>query len=308
MVDQLKRLLESRFRISTQLYLAIGGAVLLTLAASLVGWFSFNQVGAVQSQVNEGSVPELAAAFGVAQYSGNLVAAAPNLTVAATTEEFDQVVLDIDQAYASFEQQMATLEQGDSEQERVLRIRERADTIIANIEALERETSGVFELTARREALQLELTEVRASLDDALAPAIDDQLFFALTGYRSLTAAPAPREEHLSEGQFVRYRRLAELQADVNIATELLANAFTLPDASLIEPLRERFESTVSRIDRNLSALVGSSFHAEAAPVFARLFALGSGEDTVPLNCGSPNARRSCSTSIAISPLSWLRR
>ena len=176
---------------------------------------------------------------------------------------------------------MAALEQGDSEQERVLRIRERADTIIANIEALEHETSGVFELTTRREVLQLELTEVRASLDDALAPAIDDQLFFALTGYRSLTAAPAPREEHLSEGQFVRYRRLAELQADVNIATELLANAFTLPDASLIEPLRERFESTVSRIDRNLSALVGSSFHAEAAPVFARLFALGSGEDTV---------------------------
>ena len=57
MVDKLKRLLESRFRISTQLYLAMGGAVLLTLAASLVAWFSFNQVGEVQSNVNEGSVP-----------------------------------------------------------------------------------------------------------------------------------------------------------------------------------------------------------------------------------------------------------
>ena len=281
MVEQLKRLLESRFRISTQLYLAMGGAVVLTLAASLVGWFSFDRVGDVQSQVNEGSVPELAAAFGVAQYSGNLVAAAPNLTVAATPEEFAQVVLNIDEAYASFEEQMATLEQGDSERERVLRIRERADTIIANIEAIETETSGVFDLIARREALQVELAEVRAELDDALAPAIDDQLFYALTGYRNLTSPPAPREQHLSEEQFVRYRRLAELQADVNIATELLANAFTLPDASLIEPLRERFESTASRIDRNLSALVGSSFHVEAVPIFDRLFALGSGPDSV---------------------------
>ncbi|MYB41253.1 MAG: HAMP domain-containing protein [Chloroflexi bacterium] len=281
MVEQLKRLLASRFRISTQLYLAMGGAVVLTLAASLVGWFSFNQVGAVQSQVNEGSVPELAAAFGVAQYSGNLVAAAPNLTVAATPEEFDQVVRSIDAAYASFEEQMATLEMGNAERARVLRIRERADTIIANIEAIETETSGVFDLIARREALQLELTEVRAQLDDALAPAIDDQLFYALTGYRNLSAPPAPREQHLSEEQFVRYRRLAELQADVNIATELLANAFTLPDASLIEPLRERFESTASRIDRNLSALVGSSFYIEAVPIFDRLFALGSGEDSV---------------------------
>ena len=281
MVDKLRRLIESRFRISTQLYLAMGGAVMLTLAASLVGWFSFNQVGAVQSQVNEGSVPELAAAFGVAQYSGNLVAAAPNLTVAATPEEFAQVVMDIDAAYDSFEEQMVMLEQGNAERDRVLRIRERADTIIANIEAIESETSGVFDLIARREALQLELTDVRAQLDDALAPAIDDQLFYALTGYRNLSAPPAPREQHLSEDQFVRYRRLAELQADVNIATELLANAFTLPDASLIEPLRERFESTASRIDRNLSALVGSSFYLEASPIFDRLFALGSGEDSV---------------------------
>ena len=106
-------------------------AVLLTLAASLVAWFSFNQVGEVQSNVNEGSVPELAAAFGVAQYSGILVAAAPNLTVAATPEEFDQVVLSIDQAYASFEEQMAALEEGDSERERVVRIRGYADTLIS---------------------------------------------------------------------------------------------------------------------------------------------------------------------------------
>ena len=190
-------------------------------------------------------------------------------------------VLNIDEAYASFEEQLAALEEGDSERDRVVRIRGYADTLISNIDALESETSGVFELIVRRETLQLELTEVRAQLDDALAPAIDDQLFFALTGYRDLSAPPASRSEHLSEEQFVRYRRLAELQADVNIATELLANAFTLSDASLIEPLRERFESTVSRIDRNLSALAGSPFHAEAAPVFGRLFALGSGEDSV---------------------------
>ena len=281
MVERLKQLLESRFRISTQLYLAMGGAVLLTLAASLVGWFSFNRVGDVQTQVNEGSVPELAAAFGVAQYSGNLVAAAPNLTVASTPEEFARVGQDIDAAYASFEEQMATLEQGESERDRVVSIRGYADTLISNIEALERETAGVFDLIARRGALQEELAEVRGQLDDALAPAIDDQLFFALTGYQTLDTPAASRDEHLSEDQFVRYRRLAELQADVNIATELLANAFTLSDASLIEPLRERFESTVSRIDRNLQALAGSSFHDEASPVFARLFALGSGGDSV---------------------------
>ena len=282
MVERLKRLLDSRFRISTQLYMAVGGAVVLTLAASLVGWFSFDRVGTVQSRVNEGSVPELAAAFGVAQYSGVLVAAAPNLAAATTPEGFDQVVQNIDEAYAAFEEQLATLEAREAaDQERVGRIRGYADTLISNINALRSDTSGVFELRQRLAALQLELTQVRFELDNLLAPAIDDQLFYILTGFSTLGEPAAPRSQHFVESEIVRYRRLSELQGDVNIATELLANAFTLSDASLIEPLRERFEAANNRIDRNLGTLAGSPFHTAASPIFDRLFALGTGEQSV---------------------------
>ncbi len=282
MVERLKRIVDSRFRISTQLYLAVGGAVALTLAAALVGWFSFDRVGTVQSRVNEGSVRELAAAFGVAQYSGVLVAAAPNLATASTPEEFDQVVQNIDEAYAAFEEQLATLEaREDADQERVGHIRGYADTLISNIEALRSETSGVFELRQRLAALQEELTQVRFELDDLLAPAIDDQLFYTLTGLRTLDESAEPREEHFAEEEIVRYRRLSELQGDVNIATELLANAFTLSDASLIEPLRERFEAANNRIERNLGTLEGTDFHEAASPTFDRLFALGTGAESV---------------------------
>ena len=282
MAGRLRQLLDSRFRISTQLYGAVGGAVVLTLAASLVGWFSFDRVGTAQSRVNDGSVPELAAAFGVAQYSGVLVAAAPNLTAATTPEEFDQVVQSIDAAYASFEEELATLEaRQDTDQERVGRIRGYSDTLISNIQELRSETSGVFELRDRLEGLQEELTQVRFELDDLLAPAIDDQLFYTLTGFRDLDESAAPRSQHFAEREIVRYRRLSELQGDVNIATELLANAFTLSDASLIEPLRERFEAARNRIERNLGTLAGSDFHEAANPLFDRLFALGVGGESV---------------------------
>ena len=73
------RLFALRFLISTQLYVVLGGAVALTVAASLVGWFSFSRVGEVQSRVNDGSVPELEAAFRIAQHSNTLVTAAPRL-------------------------------------------------------------------------------------------------------------------------------------------------------------------------------------------------------------------------------------
>ncbi len=280
-MSYLQRLLASRNRISTQLYLAFAGAVLLTLAATLVGWFSFNRVGEVQDNVNEGSVPEMAAAFGAARHSGVLVAAAPNLTVAATPQEFTQIGLEIDEAYAAFEEQVGALEGTESDPARVARIRAHADTLIANIEALENETAGVFALAAKRETLETELANVRAELGIALAPAIDNQLFFILTGYRTLADSPADREAHFSEAELVQYRRLSELYGDVNIATELLANAFTLSDPSLIEPLRERFEATINRINRNLPPLEGTAFHYESAAAFGRLVALGSGPDSV---------------------------
>ena len=88
----------------------------MTLAASLVGWFSFNRVGDVQRRVNEGSVPELAAAFGVAQYGGILASAAPSLAAASTSLELFQEGERVDQTVLTFEDQMAVLEQSDSDE------------------------------------------------------------------------------------------------------------------------------------------------------------------------------------------------
>ena len=298
MVDRLKRLLASRYRISTQLYLAIGGAVALTIAASLVGWFSFDRVGSAQSRVNEGSVPELAAAFGVAQYSGELTAAAPNLVAATTREEFARISSDIDRVFLEFKGHLALLEaryqttggsgamamahpQDSDGATLVTDIRHHSDRLIGDIEALKTETFDSFSLAEQRITLQGELTGVRAQLDDLLAPAIDDQFFYTITGYRELAQPADARSQYFTEDELVRYRRLSEIQGSVNIATELLANAFTLSDASLIEPLKERFEATASLIERNLGTLAGSAFHEEATPVFGRLFALGLGDGSV---------------------------
>ncbi len=283
---------ESRFRISTQLHLAIGGAVALTIAASLVGWLSFDRVGDAQSRVNESSIPQMAAAFEVAQYSSVLVAAAPRLTAASTGEEFDQVDLSIDEAHRAFEKQLALLEETDPAYESFAESRTLADTLVVNIEAIKSEKAELFKLTADSEALGAELAELRGRLDNIVIPAIDDQLFYTMTGYRNRGEPPAPQAQHFSPEnlleEFSNYRYLSQLQADGNSATELLANAFTLSDASLIEPLRERFEAAANRIERNLSALELSprnfpgqpfgSGSGEVSPIFARLFELGIGE------------------------------
>ena len=69
-------LFRSLRRLGTRLYLGLGGAVLLTVVASLVGWFSFHRVGLLQDVVNNESIPDMGAAVRAAQQSGSLVAQA----------------------------------------------------------------------------------------------------------------------------------------------------------------------------------------------------------------------------------------
>ena len=279
MANSLQSLRNRRFRISTQLYSGIGGAVALTVAASLVGWFSFNRVGDAQSDVNEGTIPEMAAAFEIAQYSGTLVVAAPRLTVAETPEIFEEIYVSIIEARESFDQQLAVLEESsEGTDERSQRIRAHSNTLTANLEAIKNQGGRIFELADARENLREQIINLRNHLERIVVSAIDDQLFYTITGYRNLGEPPVDRSEHFSEEEFERYRHLSELQADANIATELLVNAFTHSSAATIEPLRERFEAAASRIERNLAVLQDSPFHAELAPAFDELYTLGTGE------------------------------
>ena len=274
MSGHVKRLLALRFRISTQLYLGIGGAVVLTVAASLVGWFSFDRVGNAQARVNEGSLPELELAFGVAEYSSQLVAAAPNLAAAATPDELADVSSRIAEDQRVFEQQLADLERRATDPERFTQIRGHADALIFNIEALTVDRSALFSLSERSELGLEQFAGLRSRLDSLVIPAIDDQLFYAMTGYREIGAPARPRAEHLSETEIARYRHLAELQGDLNIVTQLMATASSVSIAAAIEPLRERFEAAVGRMQRNLRSL-GEPLRGVLEPVFTEMFNAG---------------------------------
>ena len=274
-----RRLLESRFRISTQLYSGIWGAVALTVAAGLVGWFSFNQVGEAQSVVNEDTVPELASAFGVAQHSSALVDAAPRITTATSQEELDDISTSITETNAAFLDQLATLEESGTDTAAVQQIRSYAESLIANIDSIYIDKVELSGLAIDKEILQAELATLRAQLDGIVVPALDDQFFFGMTGYRILGRFPADREDHLSEEQLLIYRHLTEIQANTNISIQLLATAFSLSDASQVEPLRERFEAAAGQIDVSLLVLSGSAFYAELNQLFSQLFILGLGDD-----------------------------
>ncbi len=267
--------------LSTQLYLGIGGAVFFTIVASLVGWISFNRVGDVQSRVNEGSVPEMAAAFAVAQQSGALVAAAPRLTTATTPAELDRIAGSIAEDRKSFEAQLKALTGNKGEASRSDALRRSGEALMANIESIEASMSRRFNLARQHQDRLKEVAVLRNQLVGGLIPLIDDQLFYAVTGYRQLGQPPAPPGEHLSHAAITRYRHLAELRSDATTGAQLLATALNVSDASLLEPLRESFEATARGIKRRLSRTGAASLGKRLTEPFARLVALGEGPDNV---------------------------
>ena len=277
--DGMRRLLALRFRISTQLYAAFGVAVALTVAASLIGLFSFARVGNAQAEVNESSIPEMEAAFGVAEYSTTLGAAAPRLAASSTPDEVSEIWEGISTAKKHFKVHLDNLEKADRESSQRVRIYSAAlETYIETI----RETKTVaFALDETSDALVGEMAGLRGDLESNLIPAVDDELFFILTGRTDLDGGIAAYSEHFSEVEFGTYRHLLALQADTNIALQQLSSVFSIFDPTLVEAQEERFESSIASIERNLASLNDEELEARLGTFYDNLQDLGLSRDGV---------------------------
>ena len=270
----LRGILDAGSRISTQLYLGIGAAVLLTVVASLVGVAFFTRVGEVQSRVTNVSVPALATAFSIAQGGNALVAAAPRLVAAPTRAEFDRAARVASGDRENFRARLDALSHDD---EQAARISSWGRALDSNIEAVQLSVQTRFAMLDQREALQQEMEVVFARLISLLIPAIDDQLFFAVTGYHSLGQPPVPRDQHLSEAAFARFSVLEQLRSKATVSNQIVVTLFTVDDASLLEPLRERLESLERDIQRLLDALAAGTFRDRVSRQFDELLEFGLG-------------------------------
>ena len=278
-MDFLKRLIALRFRISTQLFAAFGVAVALTVAASLIGWFSFQRVDEAQAKVNEGSLPEIEAAFGVAEHSSSLVAAAPRLTTASGDEEVAEVWAEIVAATDLIEGRLEDLDEANPESAQ--RIREYSDGLQKHIQTIRDNMSQAFDLNQQTDVLLNDMGALRTELEQTLTPSADDQLFYIYTGRNDLDGFVAPQPIHFSESEFDTYRHLSALQADTNIALQQLSSVFSIFDPDLVEAQQERFESSMGSIKRHLASLNDPALEAELGPLYARLERLGLAPDGV---------------------------
>ena len=277
MIAWLRRLSQSRFHISSQIYLGLGAAVAFTVAASAIGFVSFDQVGGVQRRVNEDVVPALAAAFRLANQSSVMADDAPLLMAAPTPQALEEVSRRVERDRRDFKVRLAELTELTERSGATLpaEISAGGAALTANLEQIERMVRQGFVLAAKRREMRAELFRLHEWLTAALVPALDDQLFYTMTGYRELGAPPDPRVRHATPEAFDHYRHLAGIRDGAAIGQQVLATVFTLGDAALLEPLRERFEAASHGIRRHLQALPPTPLNERLTPLAARLISLG---------------------------------
>ena len=110
------------------------------------------------------------------------------------------MVLSIDRDFTSFSEQLDRLIQGNATDQGFASILDQAGNLIENIEAIKSGTLESFDLASESGALGSQLAMLRTRLDGIIVPAIDDQLFYTLTGYHTLGEPPDQRTEHFSGG------------------------------------------------------------------------------------------------------------
>ena len=276
-------------RIAFRIYGAFVILVIATILAGIVGWFALDNVGAIQNRINDSAVPAMTAAFGIAQNANTLVSAGPRLVATTNLQDYQEVSDEAARVHQTLVSQLALLQGQNVGDERFDRMRTYVDTLITNTHSIQEGIIQSLSRTRRLSEMRREIDDLGFELNGLLRPAADDQFFYMATGYSNIEEPPDSIEESLTESELKRYRIVSSLASDANSALNILESAFGAASPSALEPLRERYTSTMKRIHYNLGVLEGiggegGSEHTHIAfedltPLIDNLELLGSSEE-----------------------------
>ena len=274
-----------RLGLSIKLYAAIAGAVALTLAASLVAWVSFVELGHLQRRITREHIPSIADSLRLAQRSALIAATTPALVAAASeTQQRDlmsalrnhqRVIAGL---FDALEKEIVHAADPGVPRQLIAGIREANGRLSDVLDRLDRSVARQLVLRNELAERRLRAVELHRRLIEKLTPLLDDATLFLVTGYRSLVDdAPVAPDQRLERARLLDYAAIAQLGIEGNLLGGLLAEAANTPDANLLPPLRERFEATAERFRTALAAVRRDEAEMPAAIADA-LIDLGDGE------------------------------
>ena len=270
-----RRIWASRSRISTRLVFYFIGASVITLVASGVAFVFFAVLATKLNQVNDENVPQMISAFEVAQESAALAASLPRLST-ATQDDFGDIVASVNETQASFDEYIEQISQTETGSQRAAELLLAGEAKSSNIQQAVALVNKRFELINASDDIMREVSRLQDQARSLLQPLLDDQLFFAMTGYRSLEDT---ERVPVTAAQFDTYRHLSEIEGALESAAELIAAAFNETDSDQLIPMLEQFEATKATVDRYAMLVPAAMDISAVLGLLEQLFALGVGDE-----------------------------
>ncbi|MCY3756605.1 MAG: HAMP domain-containing protein, partial [Acidobacteria bacterium] len=239
-----------RIGVAAQLYLLLLGSVLLTLSASLVGYFSFQEIIRYGSRLTEFSIPNLSSAVDAARQSAVVVNGAIRLSSASSLQEHGTVAQELAREQSALGILIQELASQTAFGEQTRLIEGHLAELSVHLELIQESAARRLVINQTLEDLTQELAETNRRIEQSIVTLIDDQEFYLVEGMRRLQDQPSPITERASEAELTYARDLTTLNHQANLATLLLGNALALSDRGLLPPLRERFRSAVQNFRR----------------------------------------------------------
>lgn len=273
-----------RLGLSVKLYAAIAGAVALTLAASLVAWISFVELGQLQRRITREHIPSITDSLRLAQQSALIAATTPTLVTATNENERNHMMValraqqDIIVGLTNdLEKDAARATDPGIPPHLIAEIRAASSGLFSVLDRLDQSVGRQLELRAALADRHDRAVEAHRRLIEGLTPLLDDATLFLVTGYRNLEdVVPVPPGVRHSSKALLEYAAIAQLGIEGNLIGGLLAEATNLPDDNLIAPLRERFVAAADRF-RTAFHNVGREDLEDLRAVSETLIGLGAG-------------------------------
>lgn len=243
--------------IKAKLFLAFCAMAALTLAASVVAWLIFGDIGRSVTRITVKSMPGMESALTLSREASHLSAAAPALV--ASRSQAERVA-----AHALLHEQVAVLEDLAQQLEAAGVDSVKATRLYQTVAAIEAELDDLNEAVDRRlnfkeagEKGAAELAEIHSAFLFAIEPLVDDAVFDLVISGESVTAESTRAITALVETGVRRIERLLTAEAHANLAAGILAEVAHVRDPNAVEHLRQRFQSAAASTEESLSQLQG---------------------------------------------------
>jgi serine phosphatase RsbU (regulator of sigma subunit)/anti-sigma regulatory factor (Ser/Thr protein kinase)/phosphoglycerate-specific signal transduction histidine kinase len=271
----------SIFGIKAKLFLAFSAMAGFTISAAAIAWFAFVAIERSVERITAGSIPAMAVSLRLAEKSAEIAAAAPALMASADQVERVLAQTRLEERSKELAGLTQELEATGIESENVEALAEIQEQITAGLVALNAAVEERLRLNEQRKTASAGMAAAHGQLVEVLEPLVDDAVFNLIISGEDLTAQSTEAITGLVEGGVGAIHQLLTVNAEVNLAAGLLAEAANALDPVLIQPIRERFIATAATVERSMGELSDFAAREALQQALDTLLGLGSGEDNI---------------------------